>query len=127
MLARSEGKLIEKVLETADPSDRPLAIMFGSAFESAVSRAKAAHSDSHGMGSSVDDSIVFVPPFDATAELQMSQNFLLSLYPDRRNVKGYLVRNATGSYLLYVVFDTDAGPGALYFFVGRWAKAHKGQ
>lgn len=114
-----------KLIDPADPQDKPLAMMFGGAFSAAVAQAKATHPGSRGSGASADDPIAFDPSVDGRIEIDMTQNHLVGLYPDRRSLKGYLLRNDARTYVQYVVFETNAGPGAIYYNVTRWAEANK--
>jgi hypothetical protein len=45
--------------------------------------------------------------------LKAVMNDLVDRYPDRSDVKCYLFSRPDRTYVLYAVFDTGAGPGAL--------------
>ena len=104
--------------------DGRLTVLFGVEMLGAIAGATPARSHAGGDGDNHARPIAFDPAPGREA-LKAAMNDLVARYPDRRDVKGYLFRSPSGQYLLYAVFDTGMGPGALYYDVTSWAEALK--
>jgi hypothetical protein len=104
--------------------DGRLTALFGLEMLGAIADAKPARSGASGDGASVARPITFNPAPGRDA-LKAAMNDLACRYPARSDISAYLLRSPSRAYPLYAVFDTDAGPGALYYDVTSWAETLK--
>jgi hypothetical protein len=104
--------------------DGRLTALFGLEMLGAIADAKPARSRAGGDGSSTAQPIAF-DPAPGRNGLKAAMNDLVDRYPDRSDVKCYLFSRPDRTYVLYAVFDTGAGPGALYYDVTSRAEALK--
>lgn len=107
------------LMKSKDP-DSNLSLLFGMIFAGSVSDAKPVTASSKGTGLSHLDPILFDSVEDS-AELDATANYLAARFPDRDKVIGHLFRSPTQRYLVWTIFETDAGNNALLFDVTRWA------
>ena len=112
-----------------ESGDLPLSMFFGLHVVAYAQEAKPAHPGTTGAGTSVRDPIAFDPPVGADAELDTALGWLAGRFPDRSDLKAWLLRTPDSAgmrqYLLYVELENAGAANAVYIDVTQWAESHR--